>query len=77
MEHFYSKMGKEKPLQSNGDNNMAMLNEFLFTEIEEENIDNLWFQQGGGTCHTFDVLRSVYEAYIVELMSFGHLGAAI
>ena len=29
----------------NGDRYRAMLNEFLFTKIEEENIDNIWFQQ--------------------------------
>ena len=29
-----------------------MLNEFLFTEIEEEDIGNIWFQQDVATCHT-------------------------
>ena len=42
-----------------------MLNEFLFTKIEEENIVNIWFQQDGGTCHTaeatIDVLSPVFE----------------
>ena len=42
-----------------------MLNEFLFTKIEEENIGNIWFQQDGTTCHTaeatLDVLRPVFE----------------
>ena len=31
----------------NGDRYRAMLNEFLFTKIEEENIGNIWFQQDG------------------------------
>ena len=44
----------------------AMLNEFLFTKIEEEDIINICFQQDGATFHT-----------AVELMSFGHLGAVI
>ena len=43
-----------------------MLNEFLFTKIE----DNIWFQQDGGTCltadATLDVLRSVFEDSIVS-----------
>ena len=30
----------------------AMLNEFLFTKIEEEDIGNIWLQQDGATCHT-------------------------
>ena len=31
----------------NGDRYRAMLNEFLFTKFEEEDIDNIWFQQDG------------------------------
>ena len=42
-----------------------MLNEFLFTKIEEYDIGNIWFQQDGATCHTAeaarDVLRPVFE----------------
>ena len=42
-----------------------MLNEFLFTKIEEEEIGNIWFQQDAATCHTaeatLDVLRPVFE----------------
>ena len=47
-----------------------MLNEFLFTKIEEEYIGNIWFQQDGATCHiaeaTLDVLRSVFEGRIIS-----------
>ena len=39
-----------------------MLNAFLFTKIEEEEVGNIWFQQDGVTCHTaeatFDALRT-------------------
>ena len=42
----------------------AVLNEFLFTKIEED-IRNIRFQQDGTTCHTaeatLDVLRPVFE----------------
>ena len=42
-----------------------MLNEFLFTKIEEEDIGNIWFQQDSATCHTadatLDVLRPVFK----------------
>ena len=48
----------------------AMLNEFLFIKIEEEDIGNIWFQQGGATCHTvevtLDVLRPVFEECIIS-----------
>ena len=47
-----------------------MLNEFLFTKIEEEDIGNIWFQQDGTTCHTaeaiLDVLRPVFEDHIIS-----------
>ena len=47
-----------------------MLNEFLFTKIEEEDIGNIWFQQDGTTCHTaevtLDVLRSIFEDRIIN-----------
>ena len=36
---------------------IAMLNEFLFTKFEEEDIHNIWFQQDETT---LDVLRPVY-----------------
>ena len=49
----------------NGDRYWAMLNEFLFTKIEEEDIGNIWFQQNGAMRHTaeatLDVLRPVFE----------------
>ena len=54
----------------NGDRYRAMLNEFLFTKIEEEDIGNIWFQQYGATCHTteatLDVLRPVFEDHIIS-----------
>ena len=50
-----------------------MLNEFLFTKIEEEDIFNIWFQQDGATCHTaetkLDVLRRVFEDCIISRRS--------
>ena len=48
----------------------AMLNEFLFTKIEEANIGNIWFQQDGATCHTteatLDVLHPIFEDRIIS-----------
>ena len=47
-----------------------MLNEFLFTKIEEEDIGSIWFQQDGATCHTaeakLNVLRPVFEDRIIS-----------
>ena len=53
-----------------GDRYRAMLNEFLFTKIEEQDIGNIWFKQNGATHHTakatFDVLRPVFEDCIIS-----------
>ena len=47
-----------------------MLNEFLFTKIEEEDIDNILFQQDRAKCHTveatIDILRPVFEHCIIS-----------
>ena len=47
-----------------------MVNEFLFTEIEQEDIGNIWFQQDDDTCRTveatLDVLRPVFEGRIIN-----------
>ena len=54
----------------NSDRYRAMLNEFLFTKIKEEDIGNICFQQDGPTCHTtdttLDVLRPVFEDHIIS-----------
>ena len=58
----------------NGDRYRAMLNEFLFTKIEEENIVNIWFQQNGAICHTakatLDVLRPIFEDRIISRRAY-------
>ena len=47
-----------------------MLNEFLYTKIEEEDIGNIWFQQDGASSHTAEaalvVLRPVFEDCIIS-----------
>ena len=40
----------------NGDRYRAMLNGFLYTKIEEEDINKTWFQQDGAMCHTVEVI---------------------
>ena len=61
---FENQQGKAVTI--NGDRYRAMLNEFLFTKIEEEDIDNIWFQQDGATCHTADVLRPAFLDCIIS-----------
>ena len=52
-----------------------MLNEFLFTKIEEKDIGNIWYQQDGAMCHTaeatLDVLRPVFKDRIISRRADG------
>ena len=52
-----------------------MLNEFLFTKIEEKDTGNIWFQQDGVTWHTaedtLDVLCHVFEDRIISRRADG------
>ena len=48
--------------------------EFLFTKIEEEDIDNIWFQQDGTTCQTaeatLDGLLPVFQDRIISRRAY-------
>ena len=67
---FFFENEQGEAVRVNGERYRAMLNKFLFTKIEEEDIGNIWFQQDGDTCHTaeatLDVLRSVFEDRIIS-----------
>jgi len=47
-----------------------MLENFFFSRMEEEDIDDIWFQQDGATCHTanvtIDLLHSTFENRIIS-----------
>ena len=44
-----------------------MLNEFLFTKIEEQDIGSIWFQQNGAIAEaTLSILRPVFEDRIIS-----------
>ena len=67
---FFFENQQGEAVKVNGDRYREMLNEFLFTKIEEEDIGNIWFQQDGATCHTaeptLDVLHPVFEDRIIS-----------
>ena len=67
---FFFENEQEEAIMVNGDRYRAMLNEFLFTKIEEEDIGNTWFQQDSSKCHTaeatLDVLRPFFEDCIIS-----------
>ena len=67
---FFFENEQGEPITVNGGRCPTMLNEFLFTKIEEKDIGNIWFQQDGATCYTaeptLDVLRPVFEDRIMS-----------
>ena len=70
IEPFFFETEQGEVVTVNGDRYWAMLNEFFFTKIEEQDIGNIWFQQDGVTCHTaedtIDVLSLVFEDCIIS-----------
>ena len=74
IEPFFFENEQGETVTVNGNRYRAMLNEYLFTKIEEEDIGNIWFPK----------LHSMFCALFLkialsasELMSLGHREAAI
>ena len=67
---FFFENEQGEAITVNGDRYRAILNEFLFTKSEGEDIGNIWFQQDGARCHTaeatLDVLCPVFEDRIIS-----------
>ena len=70
IEPFFFENEQGEAVIVNNDRYRAMLNEFLFKKIEEEDIGNIWFQLDGAMCHTaeaiLDVFRPVFEDNIIS-----------
>ena len=67
---FFFENEQEEAVTVNGDRYRAMLNKFLVTKIEEEYIDNIWFQQDGATCHTTEATLDVLGPVLKSKISF-------
>ena len=54
----------------NGERYHLTLSKFFFKQIEEADLDNIWFQQDGATCHTanatLNLLRPIFENHIIN-----------
>ena len=59
---FFFENEQGEAVTVNIDRYRAMLNELLFTKIDEEDIGNIWFQQDGATCHTVEATLNVLHA---------------
>uniref|UniRef100_A0A0K2V0N3 Putative LOC100569746 [Acyrthosiphon pisum] n=1 Tax=Lepeophtheirus salmonis TaxID=72036 RepID=A0A0K2V0N3_LEPSM len=48
----------------------AMLEDFLFSQMEKEDIGDIWFQKDGAACHTanvtVDILQIVFDNRIIS-----------
>ena len=80
---FFFENEQGEAVTVNGERYRAMLNEFLFTRIEEEDIDKFGFYRTALRA-TQPKLLSMFCALFLkialsaaELMSFGHLGSPI
>ena len=73
---FFFENEKVVDVMVNGKRYRAMLNEFLFPKIKEDDMDDIWFQQDGATSHTANVtinlLRTVFENRIISRNSDGN-----
>ena len=77
---FENEQGKRggEVVTVNGDRYRAMLNEFLFTNIEEEDIDyRTALRATQPKLHSMFCALFLITLSAAELMSFGHLGAGI
>ena len=67
---FFFKNEQGSAVTVNDERYHAMLNEFLYPKIEEDDMDDIRFQQDGATCHTANVtielLRTVFENRIIS-----------
>ena len=67
---FFFENEQGETVAVNGNCYRALLNEFLLTKIEEEDIGNIWFEQNSVACHTaeaiIDVLCPVFEDRIIS-----------
>ena len=72
---FFFENQQGETVTVNGDYYRPMLNEFLFTKIEEEDIGNIWFQQDRATCRMAEATRAglhpVFEDHIISRRADG------
>lgn len=70
MGRFFFENADEKAVTVNGERYRAMINDYLFPALAQENLDNIWFQQDGAPCHTahstIDLLATVFGNRIIS-----------
>ena len=70
---FFFENEQEEAVTVNGDRYRPVLNEFLFTKIEEEDIGNIWFQQDDAIFHTAEATLDVLALCLKIALSAAEL----
>ncbi|GFU07677.1 hypothetical protein TNCV_826601 [Trichonephila clavipes] len=64
-----SKMMKAKKVTVNGDRYRAMITNFFIPELNNHDVQELWFQQDDATCHTdralIDLLKDTFGDHLI------------
>ena len=53
---YFFENDEGQSISVNGERYRSRLKNFLFTEIADMNLRNIWFQQDGATCHTAGII---------------------
>jgi hypothetical protein len=57
----------------NGMRYRAMINDFLWPELEDIDVNDVCFQQNGATCHTSNKTISILQdGFLKEVFTIGH-----
>ncbi|GFW46205.1 uncharacterized protein TNCV_4210841 [Trichonephila clavipes] len=68
--HTSSKTMKAKNVTVNGDRYRAMITNFFIPELNNHDVQELWFQQDGATCHTaratIDLLKDTFGDRLIS-----------
>ena len=63
IEPFFFENEQGAAVTVDGEGYRAMLREFLFSKIEEDNMDDIGFQPDGATCHTFNLAIDLFAPF--------------
>ena len=67
--YFFEDEG-EATVTVNGDTYRTMITDFFVPALDGIDVDNVWFQQDGATCHTshatIDLLRETFDGRLIS-----------
>ncbi|GFW38349.1 putative DD41D transposase [Trichonephila clavipes] len=76
---YFFKNDESHNVTVNGDRYRAMITNFFIPELNNHDVQELWFQQDGATCHTaratIDLLKDTFESlvYVDKPQTLDHL----